>query len=589
MRSTVSRHWRWLALLAVLVLALAACADDGDDDGSEDEGDDTTDVDDGEGDEEDGEDEGDDSAGEPVEGGTVLFGDEQEPTILNGFLIDGNSLVTSKVEANILTGAYRVRPDFSMEPEVIDGEAEVTEDPFTVTYTIKEEAAWNDGEPLTADDFAFTYETIMNDDWDITSRSGYDLIEDYEIVDDKTITFNYSEVYAPWQLLFGAILPAHALEDEDFNEVWNTEIVNPKTEEPISAGPFQFDSWDQGQQLRLVRNEDYWDEGPMLEELVMRYVPDTTTLTQQMRGGEINMYDPQPQIELVENLDEIDDRVTYQVGEGPVWEHIDFNTLVPGLDKAYVRQAIAYGVDRETIAETLIAPVNPDVEVLHNPIYMTNQEDLYEPHFDQYAHDPDQAKSILEDNGCTEGDGGTYECDGDRLEFRIGTTGGNERRELAQQLIQSDLAKVGIEITIENDEGAAFFERLNTPEGCDGTCDYDIAMFAWVGSPDPVGNANIYGCDDFDADEPTPRAQNWTVWCNEDATEAMDTASRTIDVDEQSTHWNQAAEIMAEEVPILPLFQQPQLLAWENDITGPELNATNATAFWNSSEWARTE
>jgi peptide/nickel transport system substrate-binding protein len=588
--------WRLLAVFAALALVLAACA--GDDDGDDEaDTDDTADADVEDGDDDSEDDAADEEpAPETVEGGTVLFGDEQEPTILNSMLIDGNSLVTTKVFTNILSGAHSVHPDFSLQPDLLDGEAEVTEDPFTVTYTIKEEAVWNDGTPVSADDFAFTFDTIMageegedgfEGEWDLVSRAGYTLIEDYEIHDEKTITFNFNEVYAPWQLMFGSILPKHALEGEDFDEVWNTELVNPKTGEMISSGPYVFDSWDQGQQIRLIRNEEYWGDPVALDEIVIRYVPDTVTLTQQMRGGEIDMYDPQPQIELVEQLEEITDRIEYEVGEGPVWEHIDFNTLVPGLDKEYVRQAMAYGIDRETIAEVLISPVNPDVQVLHNPIYMSNQDE-YEPYFERYSHDPDQAISLLEENGCERGGDDIFECDGDRLAFRIGTTGGNERRELAQQLIQSDLAQVGIEISIENDDGAAFFERLNTPDNCDGVCDYDIAMFAWVGSPDPVGNANIYGCD-FGEGEPRVRPQNWTVWCNEEASDSMDEANSTADLDERARLFNRAAEIMADEVPILPLFQQPQLLAWNNDITGPQLNATNATSFWNSGEWALTQ
>jgi peptide/nickel transport system substrate-binding protein len=316
----------------------------------------------------------------------------------------------------------------------------------------------------------------------------------------------------------------------------------------------------------------------------MRYVPDTTTLTQQMRGGEIDMYDPQPQIELIQQLDEVSDRIEYEVGLGPVWEHIDFNTLVPGLDKDYVRQAIALGINRPQIVETLVQPVDPEAEVLQQPFWMTNSE-FYEPTYDQWDHDPDAARQLLEDNGCTEGDGGIYECDGDRLSFRFGTTGGNERRELTQQLVQADLAEVGIEITIENDEGATFFERLNTPDNCDGVCDYDLALFAWVGSPDPSGNANIYGCDEGDE----PRPQNWTVYCDDELTSLMDEANSTVDPEENARLWNEAAAVIAEGVPIIPLFQQPQLLAWDNTITGPELNPTNQTQFWNSAEWARTQ
>jgi peptide/nickel transport system substrate-binding protein len=587
MRSTISRRSRWLALFAAFAMVLAACGTDDDtpdtdpDTDTETETDPDTDTDADTDTETDEEEETDEEAA-PVEGGTVLFGDEQEPAILNGYLIDGNSLVTSKVFNNVFPSSYVIQPDFSLEPWLIDGEAEITEDPFSVTYTIREEAEWSDGTPITVQDYIFTFETIMDEEaeWaeQITTRNGYELITDYEEDGEKTITFNFEEPFAAWQLLFTNVLPAHVLEGEDFTTVLNDELPD------VSGGPYVFDSWERGTQLRLVRNDSYWDGDVALDEIIFRYVPDTTTLTQQMIGGELDMYDPQPQIELVDQLEGATDRLEYEVGLGPVWEHIDFNTLVPGLDKDYVRQAIALGIDRQQIVETLVQPVDPEAEVLQQPFWMTNSE-FYEPTFDQWDHDPDAAISLLEENGCERGDGDIFECEGDRLSFRFGTTGGNERRELTQQLVQSDLAQVGIEIEIDNDEGAQFFERLDTPENCGGPCDYDLALFAWVGSPDPSGNANIYGCDEGE----TPRPQNWTVYCDEELTSLMDEANSNVDLDENAALWNEAAAVIAEGVPIIPLFQQPQLLAWEQSIQGPQLNATNQTQFWNSAEWARTE
>jgi peptide/nickel transport system substrate-binding protein len=249
MRSPRIRRLRGVAIVMALALVVAACGTN--DNNEPDAVDPDTDT---EAPDDDAEDETatEDEEATTVEGGTVLFGDEQEPTILNGLLLDGNSLVTSKVFNQVFPGAYVIQPDFSMEPWLLDGEAEITEEPFSVTYTIRDDADWSDGTPITSDDFVFTFETIMSEEYadQITSTNGYDLITDYEVVDEKTVTFNYEEPFGPWQLLFPNVLPAHVLEDEDFLTVMNDEIPE------ISGGPFMFDSWDRGTQLRLVRNEN---------------------------------------------------------------------------------------------------------------------------------------------------------------------------------------------------------------------------------------------------------------------------------------------------------------------------------------------
>jgi len=568
-RSLLGRRWCWPVLLTALALALAAC--DGDRAGETD----VEDTNDTEGDVAE-----DEEPGDPVEGGTILFGDTHVPTILNSFLFEGSSPVT----ATIWPRMYTLKPDSSYEPHLLDGEAEFTEDPFTVTYNLREDAVWSDGEPIDAEDVAFTFETIMADgsSEQMTDTAGYDLITAYEINGEKSITFHFSGPFAAWKLLFDEILPKHVLEGEDFLTVMNDELPD------ISGGPFIFDSWDRGRQLRLVRNDNFWLTDVALDEIVMRYLPDTTTMTQQLLDGELDMYNPQPQIELIDQLKRASDRLAYEVGPGPAWEHFAFNTLVPGLDQTFIRQAIAMGINRQRIVETLLQPIDPEAVVLQNPFWMANA-DPSEPAYDQWGYDPDGAQALLEENGCEPGDDGIHVCDEVRLSFRIGTTGGNGQRELTQQLMRASLAEVGIEIDIENAEGASFFELLKTPENCDGLCDFDIALFPWSGSADPSRFANLYGCDGFDAGEPQVRPQNIQAFCDEELTDLMDTANATVDPEENARLWNEAAQVMADNVPILPLFRQPQLLAYTDTITGPQLNATDAAQFWNSHEWAYTE
>ena len=101
---------------------------------------------------------------------------------------------------------------------------------------------------MTAEDFVFTYETIVDPSLEIVSREGYQLITGYEVVDDKTVVFAFDEIYAPWQTLFGFVLPAHILEGEPFNTVWDDAIS-------MGSGPFTFVEWVAEERITLAKRE----------------------------------------------------------------------------------------------------------------------------------------------------------------------------------------------------------------------------------------------------------------------------------------------------------------------------------------------
>jgi peptide/nickel transport system substrate-binding protein len=565
MEGSIRQPSRWLLLLAVFAVLAAACGGGGPETAVE-----PTDAD-IEVTESDATEE-DTAAAEPAEGGTVVYGADQEPEVMNPMVTAGNLFATSIIVEPVLLGAYTVTPDFEYVPVLLDGEAEVTEDPFTVTYNIKDEAAWSDGTPITADDFIFTWQTIMNPDFDITSRDGYDKITDGEAVDDKTVKFTFSEVFAPYKTLFSVsnrVLPKHVLEGEDFDTVWNDEIT-------IASGPFMFDSWEKGQQATIVRNEEYWgEEQAKIDELVFRFIEDSNTQVQALKGGEIDMFYPQPQVDLVEQVTAITD-VEAEASAGTVWEHLDFNFAVPPLDQQYVRQAIFQAIDRDALASQLIQPINPEAEPLNNLIYVNNQSE-YEPHFDQYEFDPAAAMQLLEENGCTKGADGIYTCNGTRLSFRYTTTAGNELRELQLQVIQQQLKAIGVEIVPATGPASDVFANV-LPAGPDKA--WDLFNFAWVGSPDPFGSNSIWLCGGD---------QNYNSYCNQQVTDLLNQTNTLVDAEERAATYNEADALMADDIPVVPLYQKPTFFAWRSAIEGPQDNPTQVGPTWNAATWTVSE
>jgi peptide/nickel transport system substrate-binding protein len=536
-----------IALLLTLSLIAAACggSDDGDGEGVGGEG-------------------AGESELEPVEGGTLTFGAEQEPAEgLNGDLACCTLFWQTVIFNRVLINAYEPNPDFEYEAtELLDGEVEVQEaDPFQLTYNINPDAEWNDGTPITSEDFMFTIETTLDEKNDMASRAGYEVmdVENIEMPDEKTIVIPFTEPYAGWKdALFAPLLPAHALEGENYNRVWTNEIVNPKTGEPIASGPFQFESYNKGSNLTIVRNENWYGEHlAYLDEIVFQFIPDTSAEIQAVRGGEVDAIYPQPQLELVDLTTE--EGITIESGAGTTWEHVDFQYGNELLAQEYVRHAIAHGIDRQAIIDQLFADINPDLELLNNLIFMSNAPE-YEEHFQDYGGNPEEA---------------IFECDGQPLSFGFLSTAGNALRELTFEIVQEQLREVGIEITPEFKDAAVAFGNQGLAGG-----KYDLMLFAWVGNPDPQGSVEIHRCEG---------TQNFQAYCNEEVTDLLDESNVTVDPAERAALLNEADSLMAEDLPILPMYQKPTFFAFTDRLQNAIDNATQQGPTWNAEDWFLSE
>ena len=508
---------------------------------------------------------------EVQEGGTVVLGWEQEPSgNLNVDLVCCTLAYGTWIQRAVLQGAMAPQPDFSYAPQLVEAEPEVTDDPFSLTYKIRDEAAWNDGTPVSADDFIFTFETYMDKKNQMATRAGYDKITDAEAIDEKTVKFTFSEPYAGWRDLFNPIYPKHALEGENFNKVWR-DCWCDGDGNPVGNGPFLFESYKEGSELTLVKNEEYWGEPAHLDEIVFRFLPETSAEIQAVRGEEVDLIYPSPQLELVPLT--TNPKLTVTSSPGTTWEHIDIQVGEnghPALRNLYVRQALAYAIDRDALVTQMFKDLSPDLTPLHNTIYMSNAPE-YEANWETYTADVAKATALLEDNGCKKGGDGIYTCDGERLSFKFTSTTGNALRELAFQVIQQQTKAAGIELESDFGDPAVVFGDKVLVSG-----NYDLFMFAWVGNPDPAGSVEIWKCEG---------AQNFTGYCNEEVSELLESSDTTIDEAERAAALNEADALMAQDVPTIPLFQKPTVLVYNNRLHGVEDNPTQQGPLWNVEEW----
>jgi peptide/nickel transport system substrate-binding protein len=604
---------RWLRVLALFLgLSMIAAACGGDDDTSADnQGRETEETTEGDTDE---------GGDEAASGGTVVFANDQEPDGWNINTASSNLLALGQLTELVFPSAFRTTPDFEvvMDENLLESAELTSEDPQVVEYVINPDAVWSDGTPITADDFRFQWQMMngSNPDVDTASTTGYDRIESIEGSEDgKTVTVTFAEPYAEWKALFANILPAHIIptlagaggddeaaegnEDDDTETDteagetdtgddgppsqaavagWNDGLDGENVPE-FSGGPFMFEDYRPEQSVTLVPNPEYWGPQPNLDELVIRFDVDNAGIPAALENGEIDMAYPQPQLDLVDQIDSIEG-VESQTSFGLSFEHIDFNLNNSHLAKPEVRKAIAHALDEEDVVARTVGQFSDEASVLQNRIWLSNQPQ-YEAHGDEYlGANVEEARSLLEEAGydCS-GDVCTHPEDGD-LSLSISTTGGNQLRENTQLVLQNQLSEAGIQLSIDNVEGGAVFEKFFPESNLVADQDYDIALFAWVGTPFPSANKALYSTED-----PTLVNSNNTNYQNPEIVEVFDQALVETDEDAAADLYNQADEILWEDMPTVPLYQKPTYLPYRTSIQNVEDNASTAGPLWNAYEW----
>ena len=509
----------------------------------------------------------------PRRGGTVIYGLDQEPKVLNTWITEGNLVATSEVVEPMLDGGLEYNNRGVLVPVLLTGQPKIIKNrPLTTRHTYKAAAKWNDGRQITGADFVFTWQTHMNKNWDITSRSGWEDMARV-VARGKTVTITWRRPFAAWKAYAGATpMPAHALRGQNFNQAFRSDFNKPGSTNPIASGPFVFDRWQRGSQIVLRRNANYWGARAFLDRIVYRVVSDTNTQFQAIRSGELSVLRPQPQLQIADARRNSNLRV--QSGPEFAWEHIDIQRGAkghPALDRGFVRQALIRGINRAAIANALYRTISPGLPVLQNVIFKPF-EAPYQPHWRRWSYNRAASEQLLRRNNCTKGSDGIYTCPGvGKLSFRFTSTAGNQLRELAFEVIQSQLKAVGIEVRSTFGPASHVFGTVLPSR------DWDLFMFTWLGSPlSPLTDDDIHGCGGD---------QNDMEYCNQRVTTLLKRAKVTINDRQRNNLLNQADALMANDIPQIPLFARPGFLIHERRVQGILRNPTNQTSLWNVSKW----
>ena len=512
----------------------------------------------------------DDTADDERSGGELILAVEQWPECLNPVTSCANSswmiwsvathLLPSLMELDP-DNAYRPSPTLLEEPTVADGGLVVGDDgTFTLTYRLNPEAVWSDGTPFTSEDVWFTWQAHLDTDGSL-STIGYELISDIDSSDPHTAVVTFPEPYAPWRDLFDLVLPAHALgPDTNIAGKWNDHI-------PISGGPWLQQSWSQDQHV-LVPNDNYWmpERRPLVDRVVMVPREDTDSEVVALQTGEVMAALPQPFPGAVQRLT---GDLTFIGGGGTYLEGLWINQNAP--DRRFeittnIRQAVAYALDRQLIADVALGSIIEDPQVLQCAGWNPTVGEWCADDFARYTQNLERVTELLGAEGWTRPDPDSLwvNPDGEQLILQWNTVAGNKRREDVQALVSEMTAPFGIGWEIINyDAGELFQNRL--PVMNFGP----VALYASSTSPDPSVQA-LYDIEGIPSEANGFTGQNFTAYASQEASDLAVEIDRQVDAEVRLALVHELGAVLATDVPWIPLYLLPNLLVWNSSLVeGP--------------------
>lgn len=359
---------------------------------------------------------------------SAVVGIAYEPETLSpllGFGKDGNS--------KIFDGLLTHDADLKLKPALAAALPEVSDDGRTYTYALREGVKFSDGEPFTAKDVVFTYETILDEKTNNASKGELDAIESVEAKGDDTVVFRLKYPYAPFaERTVLPIAPEHLAGGQDVN----TGSFGTR---PVGTGPYKLTKWSKGEQLVLEANSGCWGGTPKIERFTMAIIKDDDVRATRLRSGDLDGAILPPNLAKAFRGS---GQKTYAA------KSFDYRTVtLPTGNKVTgntaVRRALDIAVDRQAMVDGILEGAG---KVAYGPV-PTDSEWFTEG--TERTYDPKKARKVLDAAGWKPGEDGIRVQDGVRASFPLWYVSGDKLRQDHALAYASDAKKIGVEVKVQ--------------------------------------------------------------------------------------------------------------------------------------------
>lgn len=457
--------------------------------------------------------------------------------------------------------------DFSIVPDLAESWEE-SADKTTWTYKIRPGLKWSDGQPLTAKDVEYTFNRILNGEYEQTNFGSYTAnITKVVATDDTTVVMTVSKPSPIMEKLAVYILPQHIWKDIDEKEVQSYKNEGTEAEPTVGAGPFVMVERQVGQFIRLKANENYWRGKPTVDEVVFRIYNNADALGQALIKGEIDFADSmeanvwkslegKPGITTVGATYSGFNELAFNTGAA-----LDDGTAIgdgnPLLKDVKLRQAIGWAIDRQALVDRVLGGNGSAGSTIIPPIYTLLHTEPANP----VTYDPEKAKQLLDAAGYKVGADGIREtADGKKLSFRLFARSDSDTSVKSVEFIQGYLKAVGIETEVKAVSSDALTEII-------GQGNFDMFEWGWVVEPDPNYQLSTFTCANRSYKDGGEILANLSdsFYCDEEYDALFEQQSLETDTAKRAELVKQMQNKLYDDAPYIVTYYYDNLEAYRSD------------------------
>jgi peptide/nickel transport system substrate-binding protein len=431
-------------------------------------------------------------------------------------------------------------------------EIQTSEDGKIVTFVLQDNVKFHNDKDFTSADVKYTFDELFKSQSAYKAGSFFETVNEQktphiisiDTPDAKTVSFTLSRPSLKNKLLSNLVAVPIIAEGT---------IEQQKTQ-PIGTGAFKFVNFDQSQNtVELEANPNYWEGAPKVQKIRVKTVTDANSLQAELQSGGVDIA-PLANNLSPDTLNSLGQLPNLKVEKfnGSNIDYLGFNTQSPPLDKVKIRQAIAYGIDRERIINELLSG---QAVIAHSILPIESWAYNGET---KYSYNPAKAKQLVAESG--------YQNEPIKFRFSVGNTAVNQYA----QVIQNSLKEIGLNIEIETVEPNTLRQQLALGQ-------FQMNTGRWIG-----GNQDPIFLNDLFATSAIPGGKvpccNRSRYSNPEFDKIIAEALNSIDRENAKQLYYKAQEIVSNDLPMLPLWYPANMVVFNKRIGNIKINSSGD---WN--------